>query len=798
VSFVAWPSFTLFPLHLLVCHALMRATPRSMVHRLLALVSLLLGLWALAHGLYVLAPDESTAWFYHGVATAVWLALPAVIFHCLLELTDAWSIPRQRRSLLVLLYAPVVVLFARLIYAGELLDKSITKGRFGWYEQGSLGSAWAIASLVLWCGGGIASLGLVQRWRHFSIRRVEKAQARIIVLSGILSLAVSVAYTAVLPAVVGDCQFSTRSPLATAVWFFIMWHAIVHPPLLGVSPAVAVEDILQMMTEPLVLADGEQRIVRVNTAFEQLFGVEAGAMVRRPVGYALSGSSVAPQEWRRRLDQGDLDGLEMQFQRPDGEEFTLVISATRVGDAHGDSSGFVVVMRDVTALKAAEEGLSQAGTHDPLTRLPNRLLLKDRAEQAFARSRRTHTSGAVLLLDLDGFKAINDVHGHEGGDEILRQVAARCKRTLRETDTVARLGGDEFVALVTDLQRCEDAKTVVQRLERALLQPFLVGKQTLTLGVSIGVSLFPEQGEDLQMLMTIAEDAMCTAKQGAKVVESSVLQQTSPLVPDTRILAGALALALHRKEFELWYQPLHDASDGRILGAEALLRWRHPDYGTIGPSQFLPLAEQSGLIVPIGTWALRMACIQNKAWQAEGLPSIPVAVGVSVRQLVRGDFAQSVYNLLEECELDSKWLQIEISEMAALHDLPAIRDALIALNNLGVRIVVDDFGAGHTALSQLRNLSVYAIKIGQLLTRNMIHDPRDAAIVRAIVSMANAFGIRTIAKGIESEGQLEFLQSLRREPCKVAACEMVQGLVFSRPTPALEVGSLLGRAPRSE
>jgi diguanylate cyclase (GGDEF)-like protein/PAS domain S-box-containing protein len=797
LNFIGWSSLALSPLHLLASGVLMRMTPRLTAHRLLALVNLQLGLWALAHGLFVLAPNESNAWLYHRVATAIWLTVPSVTFHFLVKLTDAWSAPGQRRRLLVLLYAPVLVLFARFLHAGSLLDESIAKGPFGWYEQRNLANPWEIASIVLWCGGGVASLCLVQRWRHYSMVRLEKLQAKTILVSGMLSLAANIAYSAVLPTVVPECQCSTLSPLATAIWVFGMWHAIARPSRFSLSPAIAAEDILHMMTEPLVLADGEQRIVRVNAAFEQVFGVQADAIVGRPLGYALSGSSIAPAEWRRLLDQGDLNRLEAEFRRADGDQLTLVISGTRLADGRRTSSGFVVAMRDVTALREAERRLTHAGTHDPLTTLPNRLLLKDRAEQAFARSRRSQTSGAVLLLDLDGFKAINDAHGHEGGDEILRQVAARCKRTLRETDTVARLGGDEFVALVTDLKRCEDVKTVVQRLERTLAQPFLVGKQTCAVGVSIGVSLFPEQGEDLEMLMTIAEDAMCTAKQGTKIVESAILHHASPLAPDTRIIANALALALHKKEFELWYQPLHDASDGRIIGIEALLRWRHPEYGTIGPSQFLPLAEQSGLIVPIGTWALRMACIQTKAWQTGGLPSIPVAVSVSVKQLVRSDFAQSVHHLLEECDLEAKSLQIEVSEIAAIHDLPAIRDALIALNNMGVRIVVDDFGLGHTALNQLRNLSIRAVKISQLLTRNMIHEPRDATIVRAIVAMANAFGIQTIAKGIETQGQLEFLHNLCRQPWGAASCEMVQGLVFSRPAPALEVGLLLGRASPS-
>ncbi|HMA95592.1 MAG TPA: GGDEF domain-containing phosphodiesterase, partial [Polyangiaceae bacterium] len=328
-------------------------------------------------------------------------------------------------------------------------------------------------------------------------------------------------------------------------------------------------------------------------------------------------------------------------------------------------------------------------------------------------------------------------------------------------------------------------------LESAIVQPIQRGQRALSVGVSIGMGMFPEQGGDVDALMKVADSAMYITKQGARAAESTTMRQASPFVLGTRELVGALPHAIEREELELFYQTLHKATDGSVVGVEALLRWNHPEYGTIGPLSFVPLAERSGLIIPIGNWVLRQACAQNESWQSAGILRVPVAVNVSIKQLIHTEFVATVRSILEQTRLEPAYLQVEISEAAALQDILAVKTALLALNTMGVRVVIDDFGSGYTELCRLSELSVYAIKINQFLIRNMAVEPRDRTAVRAIVSMANAFGIDAIAKGVETEGQLEQLRSLGYEEAPIPTCGTIQGFVFSRPTTARALGESL-------
>ncbi|HEY5955961.1 MAG TPA: diguanylate cyclase, partial [Polyangiaceae bacterium] len=578
MNLIAWLSLTLFPLHALLFGYLVRSCARSMGNRLFAIVNLQFCIWSLAHGLYVLAPDKSTAWVYYRIAATAWLAAPAVFFHFLLELTGAWSERSQRRRLLLFCYVPAAVFFVRYLVAGPLLDRDIEKGAYGWYEQTYLASPWALAYMGFVYGGGIACITIVYRWQRLSNRRLERIQGRLIVAFGVVALGLGLVYIAIIPALVRHCEFSTMSPAAMAAWVFGIWRAVSRYGLLHITPAIAAENIFNTMSEPLLIADEEQRVVSVNPAFEGLLGVGAQDLLRRPLGYVLASSSLAPAEWKQRLLDDDLHDLEVPFQRPDGKEFTLVVSGSKVEDPRNGSSGYVVAMRDITALKETEERLRHLVTHDALTQLPNRTLVKDRVEQALARARRHQSVGAVLLIDIDGFRDLNEAHGYEAGDEVLCQLAQRCTSTLRETDTVARLGGDEFVVVIGDLRHADEARVCLQRLERSVAQPFDVHARALTIGVSIGIAIFPEEGGDLETLMRRADAGMHVLKQGAKIVESATERHATPLPDDTRNLESALPRALERKEFELWYQPLHDAVTGNIVGTEALLRWRHPTY----------------------------------------------------------------------------------------------------------------------------------------------------------------------------------------------------------------------------
>jgi diguanylate cyclase (GGDEF)-like protein len=557
------------------------------------------------------------------------------------------------------------------------------------------------------------------------------------------------------------------------------------------SPAMAAENILEAMTEPLLLVDDRHRVMKVNTAATRL--LEQG-------GVRLTGQTLAEVFPTTPELHGDLLGrlrtqpvrnLEIAYTRGALPPTAFILSATIIDDKRRCSTGIALVMRDVSAVKRAEENLRHLATHDVLTDLPNRDLLKDRANQSFARARRNHSFVGVLLLDLDVFKQVNDTHGHDTGDALLQAVASRLRGCVRASDTIARLGGDEFVLLLTDMKQLDDADIGAQRILKAFVEPFVADAHVLRVSASIGASIYPRDAEDIETLMKFADGAMVAAKEnGRNTVCRYAPTRITPIFQEAT-LGLRLRDGLAQGEFEVWYQPLYGVAEQHMVGTEALVRWRHPELGLVSPLDFLPAAERSGMILPLGEWILRTACGQNQAWRQRGLPPMPVAVNISVRQLVRPEFVSIVNDALAATGLPPSGLHLEITESTAVQDIDEVRKTLVTLDNMGVRIVIDDFGSGYSSLSRLRSLPIYALKIDQFFTKDMLDDPRDAAIVRAIVSLAHTLGIKVVAEGVETAAQLQFLKSLREERPVVLSCDIVQGYLFSKPITGAQLAELL-------
>lgn len=451
--------------------------------------------------------------------------------------------------------------------------------------------------------------------------------------------------------------------------------------------------------------------------------------------------------------------------------------------------GFIVADREKYAgmgtshdlMKAIAErtqaNLYRLAHYDALTGLPNRLLFLDRLNQAMVQAQRNERLVAVMLLDLDRFKAINDNLGHSMGDRLLRDVAGRLARCVREDDTVARLGGDEFTILLPEIRYIQDGAIVAQKILDELSQPFDLDGNEVFIGTSIGIALYPFD-EQLEILLRNADIAMYHAKERGG--NSYLFYATEMNTANLRRLSleSALRRALERNEFILHYQPQLDLKTGCIVGAEALIRWRHPTLGQIQPMEFIPLAEETGLIIPIGEWALRTACAQNIAWQEAGWPPIRVAVNLSVRQFHQKDLVDTVSRLLEPARIGSCCLEIEITESCLMQNTQTTTALLNALNDLGVQFSVDDFGTGYSSLNYLKRFSIDTLKIDSSFVRDIITDPDDAAIVTAIIAMAHALGIKTIAEGVETREQLQFL-------CQ-RHCDEIQGYLVSPPVPAGE------------
>jgi len=480
--------------------------------------------------------------------------------------------------------------------------------------------------------------------------------------------------------------------------------------------------------------------------------------------------------------------MEYRLRRHDGEYRWVVDCGSPFFDMEGEFAGYIGSCYDITARKHNEEQLEFQATHDALTGLPNRNLLDDRLQQAVLVAKREQRAVAVLFLDLDQFRFVNDSLGHGVGDRLLAEVAQRLRGAVRQGDTVAHQGGDEFVIVLADVAIEDDAAEVVQKLLACLHPPFQVDEHEIFVTASIGVSLYPGDGEDIHTLLRNADMAMYRAKDEGRNNFQFFAADMNARVFERLSLEGNLRHALEREEFLLYYQPQVDLVSGQMIGVEALLRWRHPELGLVPPVKFIPLAEETGLIVAIGAWVLKKACAQNKAWQDAGLPHLTMAVNLSALQFRRQDLVAGVRQVLAETGLAPRHLELELTESMIMRDPEQVIGVLRQLADMGVQLSVDDFGTGYSSLSYLKRFPIDKVKIDQSFVRDITTDPDDAAIAKTIVSIAHDMRLKVIAEGAETEGQVSMLRGY--------GCDEMQGYLFSRPLPPQELEALLREGRR--
>jgi diguanylate cyclase (GGDEF)-like protein len=479
-----------------------------------------------------------------------------------------------------------------------------------------------------------------------------------------------------------------------------------------------------------------------------------------------------------------------------GKAYGRIYLGDKAGDASFDDederqatlfADTLAVMFELRRLEAereqTQERLRQMALYDSLTGLPNRKLLDDRLRQVLIDADRNEHLIAVLFLDLDRFKHVNDTFGHGVGDELLRTVAQQLNASTRACDIVARLGGDEFIVVLPNIHHADEATSVVQKIQSLFAAPFRVGGRELHVSTSIGVTIYPLDDGDVESLLKSADAAMYHAKQSGRNTFRFYTADLHTRAIGRIALEDGLRRALERRELVLHYQPQVELETGRLVAMEALLRWRHPEKGLIAPLEFIPIAEETGLIAPIGEWVLRTACAQAKTWQRMGLPPLRVAVNLSSRQLRQKGFVQAVRHAVEESGIEASLLDLELTENALLHDAESAVGPLEALKALGVSCTLDDFGAGYSSLSSLRRLPIGCLKIDPAFVRDIAVDPRSAALARAIVALAHALDRKVVAEGVESREQRELL---RRWGCGAA-----QGYLYGKPLPAGEATALV-------
>jgi diguanylate cyclase (GGDEF)-like protein/PAS domain S-box-containing protein len=459
--------------------------------------------------------------------------------------------------------------------------------------------------------------------------------------------------------------------------------------------------------------------------------------------------------------------------RRDGFEIPIEDSVAPIHNRQGNATGAVVVFRDVSAARAMALQMTHSAQHDFLTGLPNRMLLNDRVNQAIVLAPRHNKKVAVLFLDLDGFKHINDSLGHPIGDKLLQSVAKRLVACVRGSDTVSRQGGDEFVVLLSEVELSEDPAITARRMLEAVAEPHPIDQHDLHITTSIGLSIFPDDGPDAVTLIKNADTAMYQAKENGHQSYQFFKPAMNVRAVQRQSIEESLRRALERREFTLHYQPKVNLRTGEITGAEALIRWAHPIRGMVPPSDFIPIAEDCGLIVPIGNWVLREACQQARAWVEAGLPATTVSVNISAMEFRGDSFLQGVFAILQETALDPACLELELTESVLMKHAGSTESILRALRARGVRLAVDDFGTGYSSLSYLRKFPIDALKIDQSFVRQIATAPGETTIVTAVISMGRSLGLRVIAEGVETQKELAFLQAHQ--------CDEAQGYYFSRP-----------------
>jgi diguanylate cyclase (GGDEF)-like protein/PAS domain S-box-containing protein len=532
--------------------------------------------------------------------------------------------------------------------------------------------------------------------------------------------------------------------------------------------------LVQHSQDIITVHDGQGVTRYESPSASRVLGSSPGALVGRiPFDSIHPKDVTGAREAFAKLLEGERPKapVEFRFRHAKGHWIHLEALGTNLLD-HPGIRGVVITSRDVSERHKAEKGAQYLSQHDGLTGLPNRVLMQDRLHQAISQARRAGGQVALMFIDLDRFKTVNDSFGRVIGDTLLRQVAQRLTTCLRDTDTIARLGGDEFTIMLPDAGNAQVVGEVAQRVLSELSRPFNDGEQELYVSASIGISLFPRDGSDPDELVKHADRAMYSAKDSGRNMYRYFTEDLNREVREKVMLESGLRRAIHRGELRLFYQPIIDLTTNQVIGAESLVRWQHPSLGLIYPEKFIPVAEESGLIVPLGEWVLRTACEQLRAWQQEGL-ALQVAVNVSARQFHHGNLADLVVAVMADSHVDPQLVEIELTESAIMHDAEASISTLERLKSRGISISIDDFGTGYSSLSYLKRLPLDILKIDQSFVRDITTDNNDATIVRAIIGLARSLGIKVLAEGVENDAQLSFLNQY--------GCNYGQGFLFGKP-----------------
>lgn len=527
--------------------------------------------------------------------------------------------------------------------------------------------------------------------------------------------------------------------------------------------------------QSVVITDKKANIIYVNDAFTATSGYSHEELLGK------SASVLCSDQHGKEFRKGIRDSVlltggwrgEMLCRRKNGDAYPAWVSVSSVKDTDGNIEHYAGFSFDISLLKENEQRLHHMAHYDLLTNLPNRSLMYDRLKQALSLAKRYRFPVAVMLLDIDRFKEVNDTMGHHVGDQLLVEAARRLVGCVRESDTIARMGGDEFLAILSEVGNPNNVAHVAQKFIETLSRPFELEGQDVFTSASVGITMYPTDSEDMHMLVRNADTAMYHAKAQGKNNFKFFTEGINKSTVERFILESRFRRALDKLEFQLNYQPKVDITSGRITGMEALLRWYHPEQGNVNPALFIPLAEETGLVIPLGEWAVREACRQNKAWQDEGMLPLRVSVNLSAQHFHRKGLIDMIVGILEETRLDPRYLMIEITESAIIQDVKETIRTLNKFRSMGIGISIDDFGTGFSSLNYLNRFSIDELKIDRTFIMDISRESDSSKVITAIIALAHNLNLTVVAEGVETREQLEFLRK--------SNCDQVQGYYFSVP-----------------
>jgi len=546
--------------------------------------------------------------------------------------------------------------------------------------------------------------------------------------------------------------------------------------------------VFETTSEGIMVTDAKNQFKAVNSAFCRMTGYSEQEVLGHDPKLLRSdqhGAAFYKTLWATIESRGHWAG-EVWHKRKNGETFPTWFSIATVHTGErSEPVQHVAILRDITEQKRDEEQILRQATYDSLTNLPNRTLFLKRLSSALATIRRQQGTLALLFIDLDNFKSVNDTLGHDKGDLLLQQAAQRLSTCVREVDTIARFGGDEFTVILQMIDSANSAAQVAEKIIQTFTAPFILSGNEAYIGASIGISLSPHDSRDPTVLLRNADIAMYQAKAAGRNQYYFFTEEINANAQARMNMELDLHRAIEREEFSIHYQPIIDLSSERISGLEALVRWHHPEHGWIEPDKFIPLAEETGLINPIGEWILKTACQQGQQWLEEGMPPLVISVNLSSRQMMSGHMIDILEKILDETKYPTEFLVLEITESLLLEDTATTTQQLHKLKEMGIKLSIDDFGTGHSSLSYLKRFPVDAIKIDKSFIQDMVKIPEDASLVQAIIAMSHSLGLSTIAEGVEDQEQLSLIRTLK--------CDFVQGYYFSKPLQSHELAEFISR-----